>query len=39
MDAPTSYISPETYDKLTVIKGPQTVLWGPGAGRHHPVRA
>ena len=31
MDAPTSYISPETYDKLTVIKGPQTVLWGAGA--------
>lgn len=31
MDAPTSYISPETFDKLTVIKGPQTVLWGPGA--------
>jgi iron complex outermembrane receptor protein len=31
MDAPTSYISPETYDSLTVIKGPQTVLWGPGA--------
>ena len=31
MDAPTSYISPQTYDKLTVIKGPQTVLWGPGA--------
>ncbi|WP_085711211.1 MULTISPECIES: TonB-dependent copper receptor [unclassified Pseudomonas] len=31
MDAPTSYISPETYDKLTVIKGPQTVLYGPGA--------
>ncbi|WOE80270.1 TonB-dependent copper receptor [Pseudomonas protegens] len=31
MDAPTSYISPETYDRLTVIKGPQTVLWGPGA--------
>ena len=29
MDAPTSYISPETYDKLTVIKGPQTVLCGP----------
>ncbi|NVZ61343.1 TonB-dependent copper receptor, partial [Pseudomonas gingeri] len=23
--------SPETYDRLTVIKGPQTVLWGPGA--------
>lgn len=31
MDAPSAYISPETYDKLTVIKGPQTVLWGPGA--------
>ena len=31
MDAPTSYLSPETYDTLTVIKGPQTVLWGPGA--------
>ncbi|MBD9442447.1 TonB-dependent copper receptor [Pseudomonas sp. PDM04] len=31
MDAPTSYISPETYDRLTVIKGPQTVLWGPGS--------
>ncbi|TDF85228.1 TonB-dependent copper receptor [Pseudomonas sp. H9] len=31
MDAPTSYISPETYDRLTVIKGPQSVIWGPGA--------
>ncbi|WP_437883007.1 TonB-dependent copper receptor [Pseudomonas sp. LRF_L74] len=31
MDAPTSYIAPETYDKLTVIKGPQSVIWGPGA--------
>jgi iron complex outermembrane receptor protein len=31
MDAPSSYIAPETYDQLTVIKGPQTVLWGPGA--------
>lgn len=31
MDAPTSYISPENFDQLTVIKGPQTVLWGPGA--------
>ncbi len=30
MDSPSSYISPETYDKLTVIKGPQTVQWGPG---------
>jgi len=31
MDAPSSYISPETYDVLTVTKGPQTVIWGPGA--------
>lgn len=31
MDAPSSYIAPETFDKLTVIKGPQTVQWGPGA--------
>lgn len=30
MDAPTSYISPESFDVLTLIKGPQTVLWGPG---------
>lgn len=31
MDAPTSYLSPENFDRLTVIKGPQSVLWGPGA--------
>ncbi|CNH27228.1 putative membrane receptor protein [Yersinia aldovae] len=31
MDAPTSYISPESFDLLTVVKGPQSVLWGPGA--------
>lgn len=31
MDAPTSYIFPEAYDKLKVVKGPQTVLYGPGA--------
>ena len=31
MDSPSSYISPDTFDRLTVIKGPQTVLWGPGA--------
>lgn len=30
MDAPSSYISPESFDLLTLIKGPQTVLWGPG---------
>ena len=31
MDAPSSYISPETFDALTLVKGPQTVIWGPGA--------
>ncbi|MET4579374.1 TonB-dependent copper receptor [Ottowia thiooxydans] len=31
MDAPSSYISPETFDQLIVIKGPQSVIWGPGA--------
>ncbi len=43
MDAPSSYISPESYDLLTLTKGPQTVLWGPGASagtirfeREHP---
>jgi iron complex outermembrane recepter protein len=25
MDSPTSYISPESYDRISVIKGPQTV--------------
>ncbi|AZB91441.1 TonB-dependent copper receptor [Acinetobacter pittii] len=27
MDAPTSYISPESYDRISVIKGPQTVKY------------
>src|SRR5690554_3551753 len=31
MDNAMSYISPENWDALTVIKGPQTVLWGGGA--------
>jgi iron complex outermembrane recepter protein len=30
MDPPTAYIYPETYDRITVIKGPETVLYGPG---------
>lgn len=29
MDAPTAYIYPETFDTLTVIKGPQSVIHGP----------
>ena len=31
MDAPTAYISPQSYDRLVVVKGPQSVQWGPGA--------
>ncbi len=31
MDNPLSYIAPETYDRLVLVKGPQTVRWGPGA--------
>lgn len=27
MDAPTSYINPESFDKISVIKGPQTVQY------------
>ncbi len=30
MDTPTAYINPQSYDELQVIKGPQTVLKGPG---------
>ncbi len=30
MDAPSAYIAPENFDRLIVIKGPQTVAWGPG---------
>jgi iron complex outermembrane receptor protein len=30
MDPPTAYVFPEAYDRIIVIKGPQTVLHGPG---------
>ncbi len=30
MDPPTAYIFPEAFDRVVVIKGPQTVLHGPG---------
>jgi len=30
MDPPTAYIFPDSYDKISLIKGPQTVLYGPG---------
>lgn len=30
MDPPTAYVFPASYDRITVLKGPQTVLYGPG---------
>ncbi len=30
MDPPTAYVFPSTYDVVTVLKGPQSVLHGPG---------
>lgn len=30
MDPPTAYVYPEAYDRIVVVKGPQTVLHGPG---------
>jgi iron complex outermembrane receptor protein len=30
MDPPTAYVFPEAYDRITVIKGPQTVAYGNG---------
>lgn len=30
MDPPTAYIAPELFDRVVVIKGPQTVIHGPG---------
>jgi iron complex outermembrane recepter protein len=30
MDPPTAYAFPEAYNRITVLKGPQTVLHGPG---------
>lgn len=32
MDPPTAYINPQNYDQIRIIKGPQTVLYGPAAG-------
>jgi iron complex outermembrane receptor protein len=31
MDPPTAYVFPDAYKRITVMKGPQTVLYGPGA--------
>lgn len=30
MDPPTAYVFPSTFDQVTVLKGPQSVLHGPG---------
>src|SRR5690606_21863985 len=32
MDPPTAYINPQNYDQIRIIKGPQTVVYGPTAG-------
>ncbi|MGO3343851.1 MAG: TonB-dependent copper receptor [Marinomonas sp.] len=30
MDNPSAYINPTAYDSVSVVKGPETVLWGAG---------
>jgi iron complex outermembrane receptor protein len=30
MDPPTAYVFPESFDRILVVKGPQTVRYGPG---------
>lgn len=30
MDPPTAYVFPSSYDRITLLKGPQSVLYGPG---------
>ncbi|WP_289117171.1 TonB-dependent copper receptor [uncultured Idiomarina sp.] len=35
MDPPTAYITPQSYDSVTVIKGPQTVLYSGSAASIH----
>lgn len=37
MDAPTAYVFPEAYDRMTVIKGPQTVQY-PNMGSAATIR-
>jgi len=31
MDPPTAYIFPGSYDRITLLKGPQSVAWGPAS--------
>ncbi|MCA1767728.1 MAG: TonB-dependent copper receptor [Idiomarina sp.] len=35
MDPPTAYITPQSYDSVTIIKGPQTVLYAGSAASIH----
>ncbi|MGM0630237.1 MAG: TonB-dependent copper receptor [Pseudomonadota bacterium] len=35
MDPPTAYITPQSYDSVTIIKGPQTVLFAGSAASIH----
>lgn len=30
MDPPTAYVFPASYDRVLIMKGPQTVIYGPG---------
>ena len=30
MDPPTAYVFPESFDRMTILKGPQSVIHGPG---------
>ncbi|MEZ5561060.1 MAG: TonB-dependent copper receptor [Pseudomonadales bacterium] len=30
MDPPTAYVFPQNYDRIRILKGPQSVLWGAG---------
>ena len=31
MDPPTAYVFPDSYNQVTLLKGPQSVVHGPGA--------
>ncbi|MBL4855683.1 MAG: TonB-dependent copper receptor [Idiomarina sp.] len=35
MDPPTAYITPQSYDSVTIVKGPQTVLFAGSAASIH----
>lgn len=31
MDPPTAYINPQNFDRIRIIKGPQSLLYGPAS--------